>query len=109
MSRETEGDMDVISSINMKGGVGKTSISHHLGGALALAGRRVLLVDNAPQSSLSRGLGGRAAAGALARAETVEAVYAGTATPGGVIRDWGTRGIALVRGSIHPDRHNRPT
>jgi chromosome partitioning protein len=89
--------------------VGKTSISHHLGGALALAGRRVLLVDNDPQSSLSQGLMGPAAAETLDPAETVEAVYAGTATPGGVIRDSGIPGIDLVPGSIHTDRHNRPT
>lgn len=101
--------MDVVSLVNMKGGVGKTTTCHNLAGALALAGRRVLLVDNDPQSSLSQGLLGPAAAEALAPAGTIAAVYAGTATPGAVIRPVGVTGVDLVPGSIHTDRHNRPT
>jgi cellulose biosynthesis protein BcsQ len=42
----------VIGAVNLKGGVGKTSAVLHLCGALSLAGRRVLAVDNDPQSSL---------------------------------------------------------
>ena len=75
--------MEVISLINMKGGVGKSTTAHNLAGALALAGRRVLLLDNDPQSSLSQGLLGPAAAEGLDPEATVAAVYAGTATPGG--------------------------
>lgn len=101
--------MDVISLINMKGGVGKSTTAHNLAGALALAGRRVLLLDNDPQSSLSQGLLGPAAAEGLEPAATVAAVYDGTATPGGVIRSAGVHGIDLLPGSIHTDRHNRPT
>jgi chromosome partitioning protein len=101
--------VDVISLINMKGGVGKSTTAHNLAGALALAGRRVLLLDNDPQSSLSQGLLGPAAAEGLEPAETVAAVYAGTATPAAVIRSAGVQGIDLVPGSIHTDRHNRPT
>lgn len=101
--------MDVISLINMKGGVGKSTTTHNLAGALALAGRRVLLLDNDPQSSLSQGLLGPAAAEALEPAGTMAAVYAGTATPAAVIRSAGVPGIDLVPGSIHTDRHNRPT
>ena len=101
--------MDVISLINMKGGVGKSTTAHNLAGALALAGRRVLLLDNDPQSSLSQGLLGPAAAEGLEPAATLAAVYDGTATPGAVIRTAGVQGIDLVPGSIHTDRHNRPT
>ena len=101
--------MDVISLINMKGGVGKSTTTHNLAGALALAGRRVLLVDNDPQSSLSQGLLGPAAAEGLEPESTVAAVYAGTATPGAVVRPSGVAGVDLVAGSIHTDRHNRPT
>ena len=47
--------MPVVSAINLKGGVGKTSVCLHLAGALALIGRRILAVDNDPQSSLTAG------------------------------------------------------
>jgi chromosome partitioning protein len=101
--------MDVVSLINMKGGVGKTTTAHNLAGALVLAGRRVLLVDNDPQSSLSQGLLGPAAAEALDPGDTIAAVYDGTATPEAIIRPSGIAGIDLIPGSIHTDRHNRPT
>ena len=99
--------MDVISLINMKGGVGKSTTTHNLAGALALAGRRVLLLDNDPQSSLSQGLLGPAAAEALEPAGRITA--AGVAVPAAVIRPAGVPGVDLVPGSIHTDRHNRPT
>lgn len=100
--------MDVIALLNMKGGVGKTSTTHNLAGALALVGKRVLLVDNDPQSSLSQGLLGPSQAEALPIEETVAAVYAGEAVAGRLVRPTGIDGIDLVPGSIHTDRHNRP-
>ena len=45
--------MKVISMINFKGGVGKTSSTHSLGSALTLLGKRVLLIDVDPQASLT--------------------------------------------------------
>ena len=45
--------MHVISVINYKGGVGKTTITANLGAELARRGRRVLLIDIDPQASLT--------------------------------------------------------
>jgi chromosome partitioning protein len=56
--------MRVISLLNQKGGVGKTTTAVNLGAALALAGRRVVLVDLDPQANLSVHLGLEVAPGA---------------------------------------------
>lgn len=47
----------IISIINHKGGVGKTTTSVNLGSALALLGRRILLIDLDPQANLTYHLG----------------------------------------------------
>ncbi len=45
--------MAVVSVINYKGGVGKTTVTANLGAALATRGQRVLLIDLDPQASLT--------------------------------------------------------
>ena len=46
-----------IAVVNQKGGVGKTTTTFNLAGALADLGRRVLLVDLDPQANLTESLG----------------------------------------------------
>src|SRR3954454_3014878 len=100
--------MPVITLLNQKGGVGKTSTCHHLAGTLAQSGRRVLLVDNDPQSSLSQGLWGPSAARALDPAETLAAVYSGDVFPEQVVRPSGVPGVDLVAGSRAVNDWNLP-
>jgi chromosome partitioning protein len=49
--------MSVISIANHKGGVGKTTTTVNLGAGLALAGKRVLMIDLDPQSNATFSLG----------------------------------------------------
>src|SRR4051794_40549746 len=68
----------VVTLLNQKGGVGKTSCTHHLAGTLAIVfGKRVLIVDTDPQSSLTQGWWGPSTSRQLDPAVTITSVLRG--------------------------------
>jgi chromosome partitioning protein len=99
---------DSIVLLNQKGGVGKTSTCHHLAGTLAKDGRRILLVDNDPQASLTQGLFGPQVTRDLEPGQTIAAAYSGAAIPEQIIRRTEIDGIDLIPGSRHAMRYNVP-
>src|SRR3954451_8449930 len=101
--------MPVITALNQKGGVGKTSTCYHLAGTLALAGRRVLLVDNDPQASLTQGFLGPQATRQLDPSESIASVYTQDALVASVIRPAGVPGVDLLPGSRHATDFNLPS
>lgn len=101
--------MHTIAFLNQKGGVGKTSTCYHLSGTYSLAGRRVLLLDLDPQSSLTQGFFGPAVARAIAPGKTVAALFAGERPfPEEVIRPTGIAGVDILPGSRHATDFNIP-
>jgi chromosome partitioning protein len=99
-----------IAMLNQKGGVGKTSTCHHLGGTLARAGRRVLLIDADPQASLTQGIWGPDQTRNTPREHTIAALFddALDPAPGDVIAPTRFPGIHLVPGSDHLTAFNLP-
>jgi chromosome partitioning protein len=87
-SVESRPNMRRIALINQKGGVGKTTSTVNLGAALALEGRRVVVVDLDPQANLSLHLDVQLRSGEpssytlLLGDGTVEATLRATRTPG---------------------------
>jgi chromosome partitioning protein len=95
--------------LNQKGGVGKSSTTFHLGGTVAKLGRRVLLVDNDPQSSLTQGLIGPDATAQLSPSETIAALYRGESIyPESLVRSTAFSNLDLLPGSEHAGEFNRP-
>jgi chromosome partitioning protein len=93
--------MQTVALLNKKGGVGKTSTCHHLSGALARKGRRILLVDADPQASLTQGLLGPEATRSLPPHETIAGLFdeAGGPPVDALIRPTEIEGVSILAGS----------
>lgn len=89
--------MRQIALVNQKGGVGKTTTTVNLGAALALGGKRVVLVDLDPQANLSLHLGSTVVDGAPSsyRVLTAQCTFAEA------LVDTSTDGMRLMPTDIH--------
>ena len=100
----------IIAFMNKKGGVGKTSTVHHLGGTLARRGLRVLLVDVDSQASLTQGLLSPEIAEDLDPAGTVAALMdeSGLVRPRDLVRPTPFANLFLIAGHEAAERFNDP-
>ncbi|MBL8858487.1 MAG: ParA family protein [Planctomycetes bacterium] len=85
-----------IAIINQKGGVGKTTTTVNLGAALALQGRRVIVVDMDAQANLSMALGVEAPSGS----PTSYSVLMGEKDFGACVQPTKVPNLALVPSNI---------
>jgi chromosome partitioning protein len=100
----------IITALNQKGGVGKSSTTYHLAGTLAHEGRSVLLLDLDPQASLTQAFIGPDAMRALPRSRSIASLFGDgiTPSPDSLILPTQFERIGLVPGSIHLTSHNVP-
>jgi chromosome partitioning protein len=93
MSEKQDYPSRVIAVANQKGGVGKTTTAINVATSLALAGRKVLLVDVDPQGNLTSGVGLK---GARTTAGTVYEALLTDADPASFLLDTQVQNLSLI-------------
>src|SRR5688500_17181935 len=83
----------VVAVANQKGGVGKTTTAINVATSLALAGRKVLLVDVDPQGNLTSGVGLK---GRRAEGGTIYEALMTDAGPGAFILETQVQNLSLI-------------
>lgn len=80
--------------VNQKGGVGKTTSAINIGAYIAVAGKKVLLVDFDSQGNMSSGVG------VDKKKPTIYELMAGTASPEEAIKHTGVKNLDAISASI---------
>lgn len=104
-------DNIIISFLNQKGGVGKSSTVFHLAGYLASSGFSVLMIDADPQGSLGNGYFGAAKIEALPSSQTLAAIFDDeniASAPTTLCVPTMLENVGLVRSNYQLARHNIP-
>lgn len=96
--RPSEGGVPIVTLANMKGGVGKTTVTANLAASLDKAGKRVLLIDFDYQGSLSQTA--LAAANVSKIGSVVDDLIAGDRNMGAILQDSQSLQPALPKSRI---------
>jgi chromosome partitioning protein len=91
----------IVAFMNKKGGVGKSSTVHHLGGTLVRRGLKVLLVDVDSQANLTEGLLGAEQTEMMEPSTTLAAIMdeSGVSSPRDLVRSTAFTGLSILPGS----------
>ena len=89
--------MQIISIINQKGGVGKTTTVINLAAGLAQQGKKILVIDIDPQGNATTGLG---LSNLENSSDTIYSVLNGTKTISEVIKKTGFKNLDIVTSNV---------